>query len=98
MKCHEVDYEIIGNDLQLVEIELDQNETIIAEAGAMTYMEEGIVFEAKMGDGSNPSSGFMGKFNGCRKTNDFWRIPFYDPLHQHHSRKETCGVWCALPR
>ena len=67
MKCHEVDYEIIGNDLQLVEIELDQNETIIAEAGAMTYMEEGIIFEAKMGDGSNPSSGFMGKLMGAGK-------------------------------
>src|SRR5262245_42934713 len=34
MKCHQVDYEIIGDDLQLVEVELDPNETVIAEAGA----------------------------------------------------------------
>ena len=61
MKCHEIEYQIIGDDLQMVEIELDQNETVIAEAGAMNYMEDGIVFEAKMGDGSNPSEGFMGK-------------------------------------
>ena len=35
MKCHEIDYEIIGDDMQLVEIELDPNETVIAEAGAI---------------------------------------------------------------
>ena len=37
MRCHEVDYEIIGSDLQVVEIELDPNESVIAEAGAMNY-------------------------------------------------------------
>jgi len=45
----------------LVEIELDPNETVIAEAGAMLYMEEGIGFESKMGDGSNPGAGFFDK-------------------------------------
>ena len=44
MRCHEVDYEIIGHDMQVVEVELDPDETVIAEAGAMTYMEEGIDF------------------------------------------------------
>ncbi|MES2387383.1 MAG: TIGR00266 family protein [Bacteroidota bacterium] len=58
---HEVDYKIKGNDIQLVEIELDPNETVIAEAGAMLYMEEGIVFETKMGDGSTPSKGLFDK-------------------------------------
>jgi len=61
MKCHEVDYEIFGNDMQTVEVELDPSETVIAEAGAMNWMEEGIAFEAKMGDGSQPDKGFMGK-------------------------------------
>ena len=61
MNSHEIDYKIIGHDIQLVEIELDSGETVIAEAGAMLYMEEGIAFEAKMGDGSNPSQGFMSK-------------------------------------
>ena len=60
-KCHEVDYEIVGDDLQMVIVELDPHETVIAEAGAMTYMEEGIQFEAKMGDGSEPEQGFFGK-------------------------------------
>ncbi len=61
MKSHEIDYKIIGHDIQLVEVELDPGETVIAEAGAMTYMEDGIEFETKMGDGSNPSQGFLGK-------------------------------------
>lgn len=61
MKSHEVDYKIIGEGIQLVEIELDPQETIVAEAGAMCYMEENIDFEAKMGDGSNPNQGFFGK-------------------------------------
>ncbi|MFC2097581.1 TIGR00266 family protein [Bacteroidota bacterium] len=61
MKSHEIDYKIIGDDIQLVVIELDSQETVIAEAGAMIYMEEGIEFEVKMGDGSNPSENFFGK-------------------------------------
>ncbi len=61
MRSHEVDYQIFGDDLQFVEVELDPRETVIAEAGAMMYMEEGISFETKMGDGSKPDAGFMGK-------------------------------------
>jgi uncharacterized protein (TIGR00266 family) len=61
MNSHEVDYEIKGDDIQIVEIELDPRETVIAEAGAMLYMADGINFETKMGDGSNPDQGFMGK-------------------------------------
>ena len=59
--CHEVDFQIVGDDMQMVIVELDPQETVIAEAGAMTYMEEGIQFEAKMGDGSEPEKGFFGK-------------------------------------
>lgn len=66
-RCHEVDYEIIGHSMQLVEVELDPNETVIAEAGAMNYLEQDIRFEAKMGDGSEPESGFFGKLMGAGK-------------------------------
>lgn len=66
-RCHEVDYEIIGHSMQLVEVELDPNETVIAEAGAMNYLEQDISFEAKMGDGSEPESGFFGKLMGAGK-------------------------------
>lgn len=66
-RCHEVDYEIIGESMQLVEVELDPNETVVAEAGAMNYLEQDINFEAKMGDGSEPDSGFFGKIMGAGK-------------------------------
>ncbi len=61
MQSHEIDYKIIGHDVQLVEVELDPGETVIAEAGAMLYMEDGIQFTARMGDGSNPNAGFFDK-------------------------------------
>lgn len=61
MRSHEIDYKISGHDVQLVEIELDRGETVIAEAGAMLYMEEGIAFETRMGDGSEPNQGLLGK-------------------------------------
>ncbi|MEL7586773.1 MAG: TIGR00266 family protein [Prolixibacteraceae bacterium] len=61
MVSHEIDYTIIGDDIQLVEIGLDAGETVIAEAGAMLYMEDGISFETRLGDGSNPRAGFFDK-------------------------------------
>ena len=61
MVSHEIDYKIFGDDIQFVEIELDPRETVIAEAGTMVYMEQGISFEVKMGDGSTPNQGVMGK-------------------------------------
>jgi uncharacterized protein (TIGR00266 family) len=61
MNSHEIDYKIIGEDIQIVEIELDPRETVIAEAGSMLFMEDGIVFETKMGDGSNTTQSIMGK-------------------------------------
>lgn len=67
MRCHEVDYRIIGDDMQMVEIELDPAETVIAEAGAMNYMEQGIHFEARMGDGSETEQGVLGKLLGAGK-------------------------------
>ena len=65
--CHVVDYQVLGDDMQIVEVELDTGETVIAEAGAMNYMDDGIGFEAKMGDGSQASEGIMGKLLGAGK-------------------------------
>ena len=67
MRCHEVDYTVYGDDLQFVEVELDPGETVIAEAGTMMYMEGGIEFETKMGDGADPEQGFMGKLFSAGK-------------------------------
>ncbi len=61
MRSHEIDYQILGSDIQLVEVELDPQETVIAEAGAMVYMEDGINFETRMGDGSEENTSVLGK-------------------------------------
>ena len=61
MDSHVIDYKIHGDDMQVLSIELDPNETVIAEAGSMNWMDRGISFEAKMGDGTEPDSGIMGK-------------------------------------
>jgi len=65
--CHEVDYTIVGDDMQMVQVELDPGETVIAEAGAMNYLEPDISFEARMGDGSEAESGIMGKLFSAGK-------------------------------
>jgi uncharacterized protein (TIGR00266 family) len=61
MNSHVIDYQIRGESIQIVEVELDPQETVIAEAGAMLFMDDGITFETKMGDGSNPSQGLFDK-------------------------------------
>lgn len=49
--AHEIDYQIIGDDIQVVEVEMDPGEAIIAEAGAMLYMEQGIEMQTGTGGG-----------------------------------------------
>jgi uncharacterized protein (TIGR00266 family) len=61
MQAHEIDYIIHGDDMQMVAIELDPSETVIAEAGAMNWMDDEISFEARTGDGSVPDRGLFGK-------------------------------------
>lgn len=68
--AHEVDYKLYGDDMQFVEIELDPGETVLAEAGAMMYMDEKIDMETIFGDGSqkNQEKGLMGKlFNAGKR-------------------------------
>ena len=60
-RSHEVDYEIVGEGTQMLIVELDTGESVIAEAGVMNFMEEGIEFEAKLGDGADPDEGFFGR-------------------------------------
>ena len=67
--AHEVDYQLFGDDMQFVEIALDQGEAVVAEAGAMMYMEQGVQMETTFGDGTEKSakSGFMGKLASAGK-------------------------------
>ena len=63
--AHEVDFKILGDDMQFVEVELDPGESAVAEAGAMMYMTDGIQMETIFGDGSQQQSGVMGALLGA---------------------------------
>ncbi|WP_019534102.1 TIGR00266 family protein [Paenibacillus ginsengihumi] len=67
MNAHEIDYRISGSEMQYVEIELDPGESVVAEAGSMMMMDEGISMETIFGDGSGENKGVMGKLLGAGK-------------------------------
>ncbi|WP_240376779.1 TIGR00266 family protein [Bacillus piscicola] len=69
MNNHEIDYKLYGDDMQFVEVELDPEETVIAEAGGLMMMDDGIRMETIFGDGSSSSGGggIMGKLLGAGK-------------------------------
>ncbi|RZL09115.1 MAG: TIGR00266 family protein [Rubrivivax sp.] len=62
-----VDYEIKGNEMQFVEVELDPGEAAIGEAGSMMYMDAGIDMDTVFGDGSAQQGGIFGKLLGAGK-------------------------------
>jgi|SRR5262245_7892559 len=64
---HEIEYEIVGDDMQYVMIEMDPGEAVLGEAGAMLYMEDGISLETIFGDGTQQQGGFMGALLGAGK-------------------------------
>jgi uncharacterized protein (AIM24 family) len=64
---HEIDYRIFGEEMQCVEIELDPQETVMAEAGSFMFMDNGIEMETVFGDGSQQNSGFLGKLMSAGK-------------------------------
>jgi uncharacterized protein (TIGR00266 family) len=66
--AHEVDFRILGGEMQFVEVELDPGESAVAEAGSMMFMTEGIQMETIFGDGSQQQrSGVMGALMGAGK-------------------------------
>ncbi|WP_417360360.1 TIGR00266 family protein [Galbibacter sp.] len=67
MTAHEIDYQIYGEEMQYVEIELDPQEAVVAEAGSFMMMEDGLNMETIFGDGSNQSSGVLGKLFSAGK-------------------------------
>ena len=68
MNAHEIDFHIYGEEMQYVEIELDPQEVVIAEAGGFMMMEDGIKMETIFGDGSTQQqAGFMGKLLSAGK-------------------------------
>jgi uncharacterized protein (TIGR00266 family) len=95
MRSHEIDYQIHGDDLQFVEIQLDPRETVIAEAGAMMFMDPAVQMDTRMGDGSNPGEGFLGKLFSAGK-----RVVTGESLFMTHftaQGSERCAVAFGAP-
>ena len=65
--AHEIDFRVLGSEMQFVEVELDPGESAVAEAGSMMYMTPGIQMETIFGDGSGQKSGVMGALLGAGK-------------------------------
>jgi len=67
MTSHEIDYHIYGEEMQYVEIELDPQEAVVAEAGSFMMMDNGIQMNTIFGDGANQNEGLMGKLFSAGK-------------------------------
>lgn len=97
MNSHEIEYKIHGDDMQVVSIILDPQETVIAEAGAMNWMEDDISFEAKMGDGSKPKAGFWGNVLSAGKRFMTGESIFMTHFTNHGVSKRTVAFSAPYP-
>ena len=107
-QMHEIDYKIFGDDMQFVEIELDPEEAVVAEAGGMMYMDDGVAMETIFGDGRQQSSGFLGRclalangylpVNGCSLPylSTKGRANDESPLGRHTLGKLSLSIWETL--
>ena len=67
MNAHEIDYQIFGEEMQFVEIELDPQEAVVAESGSFMMMDSDIKMDTIFGDGSNQDKGVLGKIFSAGK-------------------------------
>ena len=67
MNSHQIDYQIVGEEMQFVEIELDPHESVVAESGSFMMMDAGIEMATIFGDGSGPTEGALGKLFSAGK-------------------------------
>jgi uncharacterized protein (TIGR00266 family) len=93
--AHEIDHRILGDDIQCVEITLDPHETVVAEAGTMMMLDDGIVMETIFGDGRGQSQSFMDKMLSAGK-----RVLTGESLFMTTYTNRTTGrraAWFAAP-
>jgi uncharacterized protein (TIGR00266 family) len=64
---HDIDYRIHGEEMQCVEVELDPQETAVAESGSFMMMDDGIQMQTIFGDGTGQERGFLGKLMSAGK-------------------------------
>lgn len=89
MTAHEIDYHIYGEEMQYVEIELDPQEIVVAEAGSFMMMDNGIQMQTIFGDGSNQETGIFGKLLSAGKrvlTGESLFMTAYSNQNMHKSK------------
>ena len=94
---HEIDYEIIGDDMQFVKIELDPSEAVVAEAGNMMYIEDGVQMDTVFGDGSSQNKGFMGALMGAGKQLLTGESLFMTVFHNESNAKRKTAFAAPYP-
>lgn len=96
-EMHEIDYQIFGDDMQFVEVELDPNEAVVAEAGGMMYMDDGVEMETIFGDGSQKNSGILGSLLGAGKRLITGESLFMTVFHNRGSGKKRAAFGAPYP-
>lgn len=94
---HEIDYQIFGDDMQFVEVELDPQEAVVAEAGGMMYMDDGIEMETIFGDGSQHNSGILGSLLGAGKRLITGESLFMTVFHNRAGGKKHVAFGAPYP-
>jgi uncharacterized protein (TIGR00266 family) len=95
-QMHEVDYKIFGDDMQFVEIELDPREAVVAEAGSMMYMQDGIDMDTIFGTG-NQNQGFLGSLLGAGKRVLTGESLFMTVFHNQSGGKRHVAFAAPIP-
>ncbi|WP_282935419.1 TIGR00266 family protein [Paenibacillus sp. RC67] len=97
MNAHEIDYQIMGSEMQYVEIELDPSESVVAEAGALMMMDGSIRMQTIFGDGSDENKGFVGKLFGAGKRLLTGESLFMTVFTNHGYQKEKVSFASPYP-
>ena len=97
MRAHEIDYEIFGEEMQYVEIELDPQEVVVAEAGSFMMMDNGIAMQTIFGDGSAQDTGIFGKLLSAGKRVLTGESLFMTAYLNHNSYKAKASFASPYP-
>lgn len=92
-----IEYKIYGTDVQIVEVSLNQNQSIISEADAMCYMQDDIVFDARLGDGADSNQGLMGKIFSAAKRGISGESYFVTHFENQSEEKRKVGFSAPFP-
>jgi uncharacterized protein (AIM24 family) len=95
--AHELDHRIVGDDMQCVEITLDPQETVVAEAGTMMMMDDGIEMKTIFGDGDGQSQSFMDKMLSAGKRVLTGESLFMTTYTNRPRRRSTVWFAAAIP-